>query len=72
MVVSAVLSDETPTLKTSIQISLSACENGGKAYEMPGGGALRQVGLFCRFAAYLEVILSAFTGFHRLHGEIGK
>ena len=72
VVVSAVLSDETPTLKTSIQISLSACKDSRKAYEMPGGGALRLVGLFSLFAAYLEVFLSAFAGFHRLHEEIWK
>ena len=72
VVVSAVLSDETPTLKTSIQISLSACKDGHRAYELHNGGALRLVGLFSRFAAYLEVFLFAFTGFHRLHEEIGK
>ena len=72
VVVSAVLSDETPTLKTSIQISLSACGDGGRAYEIPGGGALRQVGLFSWFATSLEVFLSAFTGFHRPHEEIEK
>ena len=52
VVVSAILSDEILTLKTSIQISLSACGDGGMAYEMPGGGALRQVGLFSWFATY--------------------
>jgi hypothetical protein len=34
---------------------LSACKDGGKAYEVRGGGALREVSLFSRFATHLNV-----------------
>jgi hypothetical protein len=47
-VVRAVLSDETPTLTTLIQVSLSACMDSVRAYEVRGGGALREVNLFSR------------------------
>ena len=55
VVVSAVLSDDPPTLTTSIQISLSTCQDSGRAYEVRGGGALREVSLFGRFPAYPNV-----------------
>ena len=45
-VVSALLLVVTPILTTSLQISLSACKDGSKAYEVSGGGALREVSLF--------------------------
>jgi hypothetical protein len=54
-VVSAVLSDETPTLTTSLQISLSACKDGGKAYEVRGGGALREVSFFSGLSTHMSV-----------------
>ena len=46
VVVSAVFLEETPTLTTSIQISLSACQDSNEAYEARSGGALREVSLF--------------------------
>ena len=54
VVVSAVLSDDAPTLTTLIQISLSTCQESGRAYEVRGG-ALREVSLFGRFPAYPNV-----------------
>ena len=49
VVVSPVLLDETPTLTTSIQISLSACHDSSSAYEVRDGGALREVSLSGKF-----------------------
>jgi hypothetical protein len=46
VVVSAISWDEIPALTTSLQISLSACKDGSEAYEVRGGGALREVGSF--------------------------
>ena len=48
-VVSVVLSNETITLTTLIQISLSACHDSSRAYEVRGGGALREVSLLGKF-----------------------
>jgi hypothetical protein len=76
-VVSAVLSVETPTpsLTISIQISLGACKDGGKAYETRNGGALREVSFFSWFTTYARSelsILIGFTGLHYAHEEIKK
>ena len=61
VVVGAVLLDKTITLKT-IQIPPSACQDGGRAHEVRGGGALREVSLFGRFLLI--------TGFHWVREEI--
>ncbi len=65
-VVSAVLSGETPTPTTSFQISLSACMDSERAFEVrAGGGALRKVSVIqpVRHLHDLSFLVD-FTGFH--------